>query len=884
MRREAELWERQALIRARVVYADEDLAVAHRRGTASRGSGRRSHRCGRGMAEIAQSAQPRRDASCPARTAAASTSRPGAAASSTSSSSCRCCSCATAPRMPVGAQARDGRGHRGAARRRRCSDAAQADGAARATTASCAAWRPACASSATVPSRSSAPIRPRWRRWRCASATTATSPAAPARRLPPHARGGPRAVRALLRGERARPALTLAATADTNPAWKRANASGWTGRSSPGTTPRSTSSRTRSTTASGSSRAFAATSARTAARRSSACASTSSAWCSRATSSASSRPTAWTSSSRRCLETIRANELKACYIRPLVYVGDGEMGLGSAIGNPIHVSIAVWPWGSYLGDEGLANGIRVRTSSFQRMHVNTLMTKAKAVGHYVNSILASVEARRGGYDESLMLDVDGYVAEGCGENLFIVRDGAREDAADRDRARGHHARVGHRAAARATASTVVEERFTRDEIYIADEAFLTGTAAEITPMRALDDRAHRRGQAGAGHQAPAGRPTSRPSAGERAEYSALADVPLTATRGAAWSQIPSDGLRLRAAAAGRPNLPVRTGRSRAARGRAADRGQRRRLRRRRCSTGDWRRARVRPDPGARCSAARSGGCSRTSSCTAAPSTSRSTCSRCGCSAPSSHRAGARASSCAYYFVCAVGGGILFTLVRLGTWIPSVGASGAIYGILMAYAMWFPNRQVYLYFVLPIRVRYLIVFLILLETLQAIESDGDRHRARRASRRHGFRLRVSALERSAAGFDPLSPLQRCETVEEANGSAGGFAVACAIAAGTTRHAALTRSDRRPSTKCGDQTQRGRSFALPTPLRWSWSVLAGRSCIGRVALSGFWEKPSDEHEAGHDQCRFEHCWSPLEAPQPRRVAFVLKRSVPPSRDFT
>lgn len=188
-----------------------------------------------------------------------------------------------------------------------------------------------------------------------------------------------------------------------------------------------------------------------------------------------------------CLATISANGLKACYIRPLVYVAEGEMGLGSATVNPVHVSIATWPWGSYLGDEGLANGIRVRTSSFQRMHVNTLMTKAKAVGHYVNSILASVEARRGGYDESLMLDVDGYAAEGCGENLFIVRDGkvktppiatvlegiTRNSAIDLLRAAGVQ---------------VTEERFTRDEIYIADEAFLTGTAAEITPMRSLDDR------------------------------------------------------------------------------------------------------------------------------------------------------------------------------------------------------------------------------------------------------------------------------------------------------------------------------------------------------------------------------------------------------------
>jgi branched-chain amino acid aminotransferase len=112
-----------------------------------------------------------------------------------------------------------------------------------------------------------------------------------------------------------------------------------------------------------------------------------------------------------CLETVRANELTECYIRPIVFVGVGELGL-AAVSNPIHLGIAAWPWGSYLGDNGLNNGIRVRTSSYQRFHVNSLMTKAKAVGHYINSILASIEARSGGYDESLMLDVDGYAAEG----------------------------------------------------------------------------------------------------------------------------------------------------------------------------------------------------------------------------------------------------------------------------------------------------------------------------------------------------------------------------------------------------------------------------------------------------------------------------------------
>ena len=187
-----------------------------------------------------------------------------------------------------------------------------------------------------------------------------------------------------------------------------------------------------------------------------------------------------------CLETIRRNDLRECYIRPLVFLGEGEMGL-RATTNPVRVAIIVWPWGSYLGDEGVRNGIRVKTSSFQRFHVNTLMTKAKAVGHYVNSILANQEARQAGYDEALMLDTDGFVAEASGENVFIVRDGivktppltsvlpgiTRATLITLLREHGH---------------TLVEERFTRDEVYIADEAFFTGTAAEVTPVRELDDR------------------------------------------------------------------------------------------------------------------------------------------------------------------------------------------------------------------------------------------------------------------------------------------------------------------------------------------------------------------------------------------------------------
>lgn len=190
--------------------------------------------------------------------------------------------------------------------------------------------------------------------------------------------------------------------------------------------------------------------------------------------------------SRACVDTVRANALAECYIRPLIFVGEGEMGL-SAFRNPTHLAVAAWPWGAYLGDDGLKNGIRVRTSSFQRYHVNTLMTKSKAVGHYVNSILASMEARSGGYDESLMLDVDGYAAEGCGENLFIVRDGQVKTPPIATVLEGVTRGVAIQLL-REQGIEVVEQRFTRDEIYIADEAFFTGTAAEITPIRSLDDR------------------------------------------------------------------------------------------------------------------------------------------------------------------------------------------------------------------------------------------------------------------------------------------------------------------------------------------------------------------------------------------------------------
>ena len=187
-----------------------------------------------------------------------------------------------------------------------------------------------------------------------------------------------------------------------------------------------------------------------------------------------------------CVETVRVNALRSCYIRPVVFLGEGEMGL-AAVHNPVRVAIAVWSWGAYLGDDGLRNGVRLKTSSFQRMHVNTHMTKAKAVGNYVNSIVAAVEARRGGYDEALMLDTDGFVAECSGENIFIVRHGRVKTTPPTSILAGI-TRDTALTLLRADGVESVEERFTRDEAYLADEAFMTGTAAEVTPVREIDDR------------------------------------------------------------------------------------------------------------------------------------------------------------------------------------------------------------------------------------------------------------------------------------------------------------------------------------------------------------------------------------------------------------
>ncbi|HEV7801225.1 MAG TPA: branched-chain amino acid transaminase [Burkholderiales bacterium] len=193
-------------------------------------------------------------------------------------------------------------------------------------------------------------------------------------------------------------------------------------------------------------------------------------------------------------EVVRANKLDECYIRPIAFYGSEKIGV-SPKGASVHVAIAAWPWGAYLGADAIDKGIRVKTSSFARHHVNVSMCRAKYSGTYANSILANLEATEHGYDEGLLLDVDGFVAEGSGENLFMVKNGCLYEpeltsaliGITRDSVISLANEMGYK---------VIAKRITRDDLYIADEAFFTGTAADVTPIRELDGRTIGEGKRG----------------------------------------------------------------------------------------------------------------------------------------------------------------------------------------------------------------------------------------------------------------------------------------------------------------------------------------------------------------------------------------------------
>lgn len=184
---------------------------------------------------------------------------------------------------------------------------------------------------------------------------------------------------------------------------------------------------------------------------------------------------------------VRENGLKSCYLRPIAWIGSEKMGI-AARSNQVHVAVAAWPWGAYLGAEGMERGIRVKTSSFTHHQPNITMCKAKAVGNYPVSILANQEVTAAGYDEAILLDPQGFVCQGAGENIFLVKDGVLHTP---DLACGGLDGITRQTILQIAADEgiqVIERRITRDEFYIGDEAFLTGTAAEVTPIREYDDR------------------------------------------------------------------------------------------------------------------------------------------------------------------------------------------------------------------------------------------------------------------------------------------------------------------------------------------------------------------------------------------------------------
>jgi branched-chain amino acid aminotransferase len=228
------------------------------------------------------------------------------------------------------------------------------------------------------------------------------------------------------------------------------------------------------------------------------------------------------------IDTCKANGFEECYIRPIAFTADGPLGVYPGPNPPVDVAILNWEWGKYLGDKGVSEGTKLKTSSFVRPHVNSALSKGKISGQYVMGVVAKREAIAQGFDEALMLDADGYMAEGTGENLFMIRDGVvktspltsllagitRRTVMDYLKAQGY---------------TVIEQRFTRDELWVADEAFLTGTAAEITPIQSLDNRPIGRG-AGAGKPGPTSSKLAR-------DYQALVRGEMTPEYARNWLSI-----------------------------------------------------------------------------------------------------------------------------------------------------------------------------------------------------------------------------------------------------------------------------------------------------------------------------------------------------------
>lgn len=198
---------------------------------------------------------------------------------------------------------------------------------------------------------------------------------------------------------------------------------------------------------------------------------------------------------RAHFEVVKKNALKSCYFRPMAFYGSGKLGV-APLADDVQVIVAAWPWGAYLGEEGMKKGIRVKISTFTRHHVNITMCKAKANGNYLNSIMANTEATRDGYDEAVLLDAQGYVAEGSGENIFMVRNG-KLYTPDLTVALEGITRDTVITIAKEMGLEVIEKRITRDELYIADEIFFTGTAAEVTPIREIDGRQIGAGERGA---------------------------------------------------------------------------------------------------------------------------------------------------------------------------------------------------------------------------------------------------------------------------------------------------------------------------------------------------------------------------------------------------